>query len=75
MGCPLGLTLESRRRGRGEFIFKIHNNKRRILGLEESLLELGTAYPHDLDIIHKLVASNTHQIKSAPCHRENKKTK
>ena len=40
VGCPLGQTLDDRRRGRGGFSFKIRNNKRRILGPEWLLYEV-----------------------------------
>ena len=60
MGRPLGLTLDGRRRGWGGFRFKLRNNKRRSLGPEWSLSEVGTPTPHDLDIPHGLVASCTH---------------
>ena len=59
--CPLGRTSDGRRRGRGGFISKIHNNDQCSLGLEWSLSDVGTSPPHDLDIPHKLVDSNTYK--------------
>ena len=45
--------------GEGEAVTirKLRNNKRRILGLEWSMSEVGTPPPHNLDKPHGLVAS------------------
>ena len=57
-------TLTGRRRGRGGLI-SVHNNKRRILGPEWSMSEVGTPPPHNSDKPHGLVDSinnnNIHQ--------------
>ena len=60
VGYLLGRRSDGRRRGWGGFRSKLHSNKRRSLGLDWSLYEVGTSPPHDLDITHGLVASNTH---------------
>ena len=44
----------------GGFRSKIHNNKKRSLGPEQSLSKVGTLPPHDSYIPHGPVASNTH---------------
>ena len=66
---PPGRTLDGRRRGEGGFINKLHNNKRQILGPEWSLSDVGTLPPHDSDIPHRLVTSNTHTHTS--CTKKN----
>ena len=56
----LGWTLDVRKRGHGGFIFNVRDNKQQSLGPEWSLSEVGTPPPHDSDIPHGLVESNTH---------------
>ena len=60
MEGPIGRTLYGMRRGIGGFRSKIHNNKKRSLGPEQSLSKVGTLPPHDSYIPHGPVASNTH---------------
>ena len=64
MVFPLGRTSDNRRRGRGGFRFNPRNNTRQSLGPEGSLSEVVTPPPHYLDIIHRLVVSNTHTLQS-----------
>ena len=64
VGCPLGLTLDGRRRGQGGFRSKLHNNKQRSLGPEWSLYEVVTSPPLDSEIPHGPVSSNTHTHKA-----------
>ena len=49
-------TSDGRRRGWGGLI-SVHNNKRRILGPEWSMSEVGTPTPHNRDKPHGLVGS------------------
>ena len=60
MEVPIVRTLYIRRRGVGGFRSKIHNNKKRSLGPEQSLSKVGTLPPHDSYIPHGPVDSNTH---------------
>ena len=46
--------------GRVGFRSKVQNNKQRSLGPEWLLSEVGPSPPYDLDIPHRLVASNMH---------------
>ena len=46
-------------------IITLHNNRRRSLGLEWSMCEVGTPPPHNLGETHGLVASNNNNIARA----------
>ena len=46
--------------GAGGFRSKVHNNKRRSLGMEWSLSKFGTPPPHDSDIPNGPVDIKTH---------------
>ena len=60
VGCTLRRKLDNRRRGKGGFRSKLHENKRRSLGSEWSLSKVGKSPPNDSDIPHRLVTNNTH---------------